>query len=310
MNPVIRTSLITSAIFLLAICGLVQSRTLAQKNQTLSLDNKQLVYLPNVDKVKLVTLGFDNFASDIFWFQTLNYFGKEFTSSRDFRWLKTRCDLVTRLDPSKKHAFEFCGSLLSWVAGNPRDGITTLTLASLHHPDEWRFPYLRGFLYWYFLENNQKAQKDMELAAKKPEAPLFLANLASRLGVANSNPQEAISFLESLINQSNDAEARQALTEKLQLAVVARDLIILNQLIGQDSAESGDCTETNFAKMLNKQLIKSIPVDPFGDEYLIDKISCTAYSRSAGKGLEFHGKTAKTGLLRKKFLQNNGKEVH
>lgn len=303
MNVAIRTSLLTFAIFLLAVCGLIQSRTLAQKDRVLSTESTHSVYLPAVDKVKLVTLGFNNFVSDIFWFQTLNYFGKEFTSSRDFRWLKTRCDLVTRLDPSKKHAFEFCGSMLSWIAGSPGDGITTLTLAAVHHPEEWRFLYLRGFLYWYFLENNQKAQKDMELAAKKPKAPLFLATLASRLGVASSNPQEAISFLEGLINQSSDPKARLALTEKLHLAVVARDLSILNHFIKQSASGADSCSEVSFARMLEKHLLKSIPLDPFGDAYLIDKTSCTAYSKSAGKGLEFHGKTARTGLFRDEFSQ-------
>ena len=62
-------------------------------------------------------------------------------------------------------------------------------------PNKWRYPYMRGFNQWYFLENKEAAAADLQKASQLPDAPAFVAGIASRLLANQDNPQTAISFL-------------------------------------------------------------------------------------------------------------------
>src|SRR5438132_1473784 len=77
------------------------------------------LYLPQADTVRLVTLGFNSFAADLLWFSTINYFGKEFHEKGKFEWFAHRCRLVTDLHPKSEDRFEFCATLLAWIARQP-----------------------------------------------------------------------------------------------------------------------------------------------------------------------------------------------
>jgi hypothetical protein len=176
------------------------------------------LYLPESKYVKLVTLGFDNAASDLIWFQTINYFGKQYKANSDFKWLYLMCDLVSSLDARQKHVYEFCGTLLSWMAKQPELSNQILTKGIAAMPQWWRLYYLRSFNNWYFLENMEVAQADLSHASRLPEAPLFLTKIASRMMIAGNNPQLAVDYLRDLIRNTRDKNVASALTERLKLA--------------------------------------------------------------------------------------------
>lgn len=254
------------------------------------------LYLPKVDKVKAITLGFDQMASDILWFNTLNYFGKQLESRKDIPWFANMCDLVTDLDKKSTHVYEFCSTLLSWIAKEPKMSIKLLDRAIEENPKYWRYYYIRGFTYWYFLEDKKKAAEDLKTAANLPDAPMFLGSLASRLMVSENSPETAISFLRDLISQSKDKSAKKALTEKLKKAYVSRDLKAINKQIDIFKKRE-DKAPKNLEQLVQAKLLKFVPKDPFGDEYYIDE-SGEPLSKTGKNGLAFNGKNAKTGMAK------------
>jgi len=254
------------------------------------------LYLPKVEKVKAITLGFDQMASDVIWFNTLNYFGKQVQSRKDIPWFANMCDLVTSLDKQGTHVYEFCSTLLSWIAKEPNMSVKLLNRAIENNPNHWRYYYIRGFTYWYFLEDKAQAAEDLKKAAKLPDAPLFLSSLASRLMVSESTPGTAISFLKELIHQSKDPNAKKALSEKLKKAYVSRDLLAIQKQI-DIFEDSEDRKPTKLEELVNANLLKYIPKDPFGDTYYIDEKG-KPLSVTAKNGLAFNGKNAKTGLAK------------
>ena len=232
-----RSNFIYSAILLsslLALCtyGVGQTRSALKQSKSqmqAALPEQSPLYLPEAKKVRTVTLGFDQLASDILWFQTLNYFGKQIERKRDIPWLAHMCDLVTDLDRKAKHAFEFCSTLLSWVAKDPNTSVRLLDRAIDEDPNYWRYYYIRGFTHWYFLDDRKKAAKDLSKAAGLPDAPLFLSSLAGRMLASDDSPATAIRFLKNLIEQNKDPHAKTVLHEKLKLAYVSRDLKALQK---------------------------------------------------------------------------------
>lgn len=258
------------------------------------------LYLPEARYVKLVTLGFDGFISDILWFNTVNYFGKQYLGNKDYRWLYSMCNLVTELDPNALHVFEFCGSLLSWVAKHPEKSNAILTKAIKEHPLNWRFYYLRGFNYWYFMEDLERAKEDIARASRVKGAPTFLASLASRLVAVTENPDTAVNFLKDLIDNTKDETVQKALGEKLKLAYVSRDAERIQALTRKYEADTGQKPQT-LNDLVTGGLLRFVPKDPYGEPYEFDPETGHVSSKHGKRGLSFDGKTARTGLLKNEF---------
>jgi tetratricopeptide (TPR) repeat protein len=260
-------------------------------------DRNDPLYLPSQHYVRLVTLGYDSFASSILWFNTLSYFGKHYRTDQDYRWLAQMCDLVTSLDSRAEHVYEFCATLLSWVAQKPQESHILLTRAVINNPGSWRLRYLRGFNSWYFLGDMQGAQLDLTQAAALPQAPGFLASIASRLLADSQSPQVAIAFLTEMLRGTSDPNVRQALENRLKRAVLKRDLLLLDEALKHYVASFGSLPE-NIGQLAERHILSAIPQEPFGGTYFIELSSGRVKSSSGEKPLEFYGKTAGTGLMR------------
>ena len=254
------------------------------------------LYLPDAEHVKLLTLGFNNFFSDLLWFNTINYFGKQFEGNKDYRWLGHMCDLVTQLDGNATHAFEFCGTLVSWEAKRFDETERLLTRAVELHPDSWRFLYLRGFNRWYFLNRQDLASEDFVHASKLPDAPAFLGSLASRMLAGQNNINMAIQLLQDLVKNSTDKKAKAALEEKLQRAVLRRDLDNLNKAVTQYTERSG-AKPGSLDELVNHKVLRYVPHEPFGGAYILDPISGEVKSTSGKKPLDFTGKNKDSGFF-------------
>jgi len=256
------------------------------------------LYLPEAKYVKLTTLGFNNLASDILWFNTISYFGKQYLAGKDFKWLSHMCELVTKLDERSVDQFEFCGNLLSWMAKDPISSNKLLDRAIATHPESWRFPYMRGFNYWYFLEDNEKAREDMILASKRPNAPAFLTSLASRLISNTQDPRVAIEFLKRSLNRADDKNVKKAIEEKLKQAYLSLHTSLLEKALSKFEKKTKK-PASSLEELVEAGFLRFIPEDPFGGNYYLEEGKIKNSSKE--KGLEFFGKTAKTGIFADKF---------
>ena len=258
------------------------------------------LYLPSGPYAKLSSLGFDNFLSDVILFHTLNYFGKKLAGDKDYRWLYSMCESITSLDPKKKGVFEFCGTLLAWEAKEFEKSNAIYTRAIESFPLSWRFRYLRGFNYWYFLERQDLARLDMQKASELPEAPAFISSIASRLLVEENKLETAIEFLKASIQSASDPHSKASLIDKLKRALLTRDLEILNTVAIDYKRIYGSFPE-DPAVLVEKGLLSGVPKEPFGGRYYFDPSLEKAQTSSGKKGLFFKGKTARTGIMKEEF---------
>ena len=293
-------STIVALALLIASAGAIYfARTESRHLKTAMNDPERApLYLPDVAYVRLVTFGYDTFASKLLWFSTVNYFGKEFTGTHDYRWLGHMCELVTTLDPKARHAVEFCGTLLSWIAKEPEKSEALLTRAIAQEPGYWRYRYLRGFNYWYFRDRLDLAKEDFLKASAIPGAPPFLASLASRLIAKDSGPTLARQFLEEMIANTTDPVAKKALLGKLLKARMTEQLWIIQTAADAFHEKEGRKAES-VAELVEKGFLRGVAKDPYGGDYFLE--DGTAKSTSKKKLLEFKGRTAKTGMFKEEF---------
>ncbi len=258
------------------------------------------LYLPEASNVRLVTLGYDTAVSKLLWFNTLNYFGKQFDGAQDYRWLADMCDLVTILDPKSSHAFEFCGTLLAWVAKDPERSAAIMDRAVKADPNRWRFWYMKGFTNWYFLERLDIARDDFLHASQLPDAPPFIAGIAAKLLAKDSSPTLARQMLETLIAETEDATAKKALKKRLRKMILSEQLFLLQKEV-EAYFNQNNRLPASIEDLVQAGQVAAVPIDPYKGRFFIEdgKVKTT----SKVTGVEFKGKTARTGMMKDEFAK-------
>lgn len=242
----------------------------------------EMLYLPNGEALHFLSFGYKNLLSDVLWFTTINYFGKHFRSDRSYQWLNHMCNLVVDLNPRATHAFEFCSLMLAWEANAPKESVAILTKAIEHHPDNWRFPYLRGMNQMLFFEDEKRAKEDFVQASKVPNAPSFVARIAAKRMAALDSPQTAMEFLMQMIRNSHDEAERAALSERLKEVQYEAEIQQLQKLVQIYRDRQGSAPKS-LDDLLHARLIKEVPHDPFGGIYTYNPAEGTILSSTGHK---------------------------
>ncbi len=249
------------------------------------------LYLPDAKTVRLATLGFNPFFSDVLWFSTVNYFGKQFRGNGDYRWLRQRCELVLELQPKAAERYEFCATLLSWVAKDVNGSNLILDRATAAYPDDWRYYYLRGFNRFYFQKDLAAGAEELKHAVALPNAPQMLASLASRL--LSDDPLAAVQFLQDSLKRTPDPSAKQALSERLLQAKLTYELHLLSALADKYQVEKGSYP-LSLEALRDAGYIGFLPQDPYGGEYRIDFTNKVVTTTSGKKPLQLNLNTPQT----------------
>lgn len=286
--------MLRSLIFLLsaftaAMCS-YQSMSERVSNQLVEQGQEsEVLYLPNGEGLQFLSFGYKNMLSDALWFKTISYFGKHFKTDRDYRWLAHMCGLVTELDANAHHVYKFCSTMLAWEAGLPEESVKVLTKATENHPGNWMYYYLRGFSYFFFLNDEEKAREDFVVSAKLPDAPLLVKRLAAK-NVAMSDPSTAVAFLEDMLKKAEDGSARQALEDRLREAIYERDARQIERGLELYKERFGKAAQ-HLDELKSAEIVGQGPLrDPFGGTYVLDEKTGRVLSSTGKQRLELFRK--------------------
>lgn len=231
---------------------------------------REALYLPSGKGLHFISFGFRNILANVLWFNAINYFGKHYATDRNFKWLGHMCNLVTDLNPRALHVYHFGGMMLAWEANLPESSVELVTKGIKHLPSDWSLMYLRGFTYMYFLKDNVRAKEDFVAAAKLPNAPAFIATLASKKLADLNSPQQAITFLNDMIRNTTDATVRSALEARLKEAIFAFSLDVLEEKVLLFQARRGTLPQ-DLSELVKESYLPSLPKDPYGGEFIIEQ---------------------------------------
>ena len=217
---ILKSVLLTGFLALTAMSYQRASSSAGELSNQLPRD-REVLYLPSGRGLELISFGFKNALADILWFNTVSYFGKHYRLDRNYTWLGHMCSLITELDPRARQIFEFCSLMLAWEAQKTTDAFTILNRGLKAEPGYWRYYYLRGMTYAFFLKDSNLAREDFVTGAKLPGSPVFMAKLASKK-IALSDPDTAIEFLQEVIASASDQTQRRALMRRLHKLQAAK----------------------------------------------------------------------------------------
>jgi hypothetical protein len=166
-----------------------------------------------------LALGFDNLVADIYWMRAVVYYGTQrrlstgaqtpAAQAANYELLDPLLRLVTSLDPHFKQAYRFGAIFLTeaYPSGPGRPDLAIALLQRGIENDFGRWEYFEdiAFVYYWWLNDYQKAAEWFKRAGEQPGAPNWLAPIAATT-LAEGGDRQSSRFLWNQILESTDVE--------------------------------------------------------------------------------------------------------
>ncbi len=251
---------------------------------SLSMSAYQKKMLPQTDGVsyilptpflKITALEFDGLASDFFFFNALTFYGEAMmrkerprVKETEWEWMVEVLNASTDLDPYFFDPYYFANSILTWDAKMPEVTNILLAKGSYYRDWDWMIPFFMGFNEFYFLENNAKAAEYIMVGAKRPNAPVTLTTLGTRLAYKGNRTKIAIAFILESLRGTKDKVLRKELETRLK---ALQAILALEKAVEVFKERNG-----SFPKDLNELqssgIVARIPQDPYGGTFYVNGV--------------------------------------
>lgn len=254
---------------ILVLAGAVTTASvLAEQLRPMGERSEEMGYLPKGEHLKVAVLGYRHITADLIWMKAVQYFGDMKQTTKGFKWAYHATDVVTDLDPDFVLAYQAGGTILGVWSGLMDESIALLQKGMRNRPNDWRFPFLIGYDYFYELCDAANGAKYFQLAATLPGAPPYLPKLAARLAAESGDPEAAIEFLVRFSKQVGDRRVKEALDVRIRELVIERDVRIIDEAVWRFKSQEGRMPLT-LDELVERKLLESVPKEPFGGRYLL-----------------------------------------
>jgi len=236
--------------------------------------SKEALFLPSGRVIKKLSLGYHGLLADIYWMRAVQYYGgKRMKNEPGFRLLEPLIDIATRLDPQLVHAYRFGSIFLSERepigADQPERAIALLKKGIEHNPDEWQLYRDVGFIYYWFLNDYEKAAESFLEGSKNPKSAVWMKTFAAQL-LAQGGSREAARFLwQEVYQTSENQRMKENAREHLQKLTAEEDIETLQILIKKIESKTGRKIGS-IEELVVLGFLKAPPVDPKGFRYILD----------------------------------------
>ncbi len=189
------------------------------------------LYLPASSALRFASLGHSEAAADLVAARANVYYGAQIVARGEQKWLSRYLDTVVDLDPRFQSIYMRGASMLVYASrritvDNLLAANRLLDRGASEFPDDWQFPFQRGFNYMFELPQTaredprvpdwrQRGVESLRHASLFNEAPAWLPNLTAKMLTEQGNAELAIKHLEQNYAVTSNEEAREQIRAKL-----------------------------------------------------------------------------------------------
>lgn len=236
---------------------------------------EEILYVENGDLLKRATVGFESLAADVYWLRAVQYFGgkRREVGTKDYALLAPLLWITVRLDPHFKIAYTYGATFLSEPlplgAGLPLKGIELIDEGIKAHPDYWRFYLDKGFIYFWYLKDYEKAAEVFLEGSKIEGAPFWMVNIAGRALARGGDRETARGLWKILRDSAETLQQKENAEAHLRQLDALDQMDVLKRLIERYREHSGDYP-ARWQDLVAAGLLRTIPHDPTGEPYVLD----------------------------------------
>jgi hypothetical protein len=232
-----------------------------------------ILYFGSPAVMEKLSLGYRSFVADVYWMRTIQYYGRRDEADRRavrYRNLYTLLDITTTLDPDLVDAYRAGSIFLAEAepigAGQPYQAIRLLDKGISRHPQDWRYSYDKGFVYFWFLKDFRKAGEIWLETSRLNDAPAWTQGLAAMSMSEGGAVDTARSLWQRQYQESGRADVRENALNHLRSIRVSEDIWTLEYLIQRYVKKTG-ILPWKLEDLKGAGFVKQIPVDPLGTPY-------------------------------------------
>lgn len=230
---------------------------------------QQLAALPQAVVLKPALFGHHHLAADLLWLQSVQVLGEREVDEAEYEWLFHAFDLITTLDPRFVAAYDTGGLLLTELARRVDLSNQLLEKGMAANPTAWRIPYLLGFNHFFYQRDYGVAAQYLAAASHLPGRPNYVPELASRLYVEAHSPELALSFLNSILDQTGDPQVVTVLGRRRGEVRIEMDIDMLEAAMARYRQRFGQ-QPAALTQLVDEKVLASLPREPFGGDYQLD----------------------------------------
>lgn len=231
--------------------------------------------LPRYELARASSIGYSEIIGDFYWLKAIQYFGEKANHiTEKLRHLYPLINLITDISPLFEYVYRFGGVTLSLLDTNGDLSEKILIKGIKNNINNWKIPYLLGYIEYYVLHNPRLAAVYYNLAGqiaiRTGETEMrWLLNLSEKLLYDAENTDIVIPILEKLYYEETDPVIKEKYFTKFREALRDRDLKYLQRKVDEFYAKFKRYPE-RLNELIENDLITLIPVEPFGMDYGVE----------------------------------------
>lgn len=219
---------------------------------------------------RVVSLGHELAAADVYWLKTLQYFGDRRYRAANFEQLEELLDLTIALDPRFCNAYRIAGLMLtSSEHFDMRAADRFMSRGVEMCPDDVALGLLYGFSLYYFESRFAEAGAVLSKVGRLPGAPPWVGDLAVRVLAHGGGLDTAEQMLNAMLESTEDTTARTQIEQRLQRVHSERLLRELDEAAKKYHDKHQRWPEDARVLALER-LIPGMPRDPLGGQISFD----------------------------------------
>jgi tetratricopeptide (TPR) repeat protein len=234
-------------------------------------DSPEMLWFSSGKAIRALSLGHQALFANIYWTRAVQYYGSRLRDRKmDFSLLRPLLDITVTLDPKLMEPYYIGSIFLSERPprgpGDPQAAIDLLQRGIAANPDEWRLWHHLGFIYYWELQDYEKAADAYSEGAKNPNARDWMRVMAASINLKGGNRETSL-FLWSEIYQSTEDPTIRANAERHIYGLRAQGAIGEIENLAQQFREQFGRWPNTMGEMVSQGLLPGIPLDPAGYPY-------------------------------------------
>ena len=226
-----------------------------------------------------LSFGFASVIADVLFLEAVQIVGdRSFAAklpagSPMDRRLARLLDYATQLDPQFRGAYRFAGNAMprqtpNGVIANVFETAQILERGVRERPDDWKISFELGYLQAFYLDETAQAAKTLAISARVPEAPSYLAFLATRLAAEGGELDYAEQMARTMLENATEDSTRAEWQRRLQDIAMERDLRAMDDAVRRFRAAHGR-PPASLDELVAAGDLRSIPKEPHGGAWKI-----------------------------------------
>lgn len=226
--------------------------------------------------LKIVSPQFKEVSADIAFLNALTYLGGIRTQSgsnrylpQQYEWVHNSLKNAAALDPYFLDPYYLMNSALIWDRYKLAEVNDLIARGADIRTWDSYLPFLAGFNYYYFLDDNNKSFTYLKEASKRAGGNSFYDSLASRVAYQANKTEFAIAYLEQQIYQA-EKEGRSSSVESLVSRLQVLQGIRKIEVAVEAYRKRYGKLPGSVGELLSLKLLDSITKEPNGGSYYLD----------------------------------------